>query len=483
MKASILGEVGQIAVSTSKMMTEWIADRKLDVKNWGRQKVVETSIKDSFVGKSARKTANQMLAELKQEYNYYEDLCIADVNGNLIASSNAELIGKVKVADRAYFKQAMQGEMPVSDVIKSKGTGNPVFVIASPIKEKDSVGGVFFGVIDVATFSIKFVDQVKVGESGYAYIYDQRGFVIAHPDKTLILDLNMNDLSFGKEMVAMGSGYMEYEWKDVVKSVAFEKDNLLGWTVGVGAKNAELLAPVKSLGAVNLSVTLIVVCAAVAVILFLVRSTTKPINAAVARLKDIAQGDGDLTQRLEVTTRDEIGEMATWFNTFLQNLQAMMEDIADNAGTLSNSSTKLASISQQMSDGAEKTSEATMEIKKQIEEVQGATRETVTDIGEISAVIGSVDEIVSTIAAAVEEQSVTTQDIAGNIAQASSGIQEVSTNVAQSSQVTESITSDIAEVNQLSNEMTTSSSQVNISAEDLSGLAEKINGMVGKFKV
>jgi methyl-accepting chemotaxis protein len=349
---------------------------------------------------------------------------------------------------------------------------------------------------------------------------------------------------------------------------------------------------------------------------FVSRGITVPINKAVARLKDIAQGEGDLTQRLEVETRDELGDMATWFNTFLQNLQGMIKDIATNSVTLSNASTELSAISQQMSAGAEQTSgksntvaaaseemstnissvaaameqaatnlnmvatateqmtasvneiaqnsekarkitgtavtkaqditkkvdalgnaaqaigkvteviteiseqtnllalnatieaarageagkgfavvaneikelakqtaEATLEIKNQIDGVQGSTAETVADINEICTVIGNVDETVGVIAAAVEEQSVTTQDIAGNISQASAGVQEVNTNVAQSTEVTVSISRDIAEVSQASNEMTNSSSQVNISAEELSGMAETINGMVGKFKV
>ncbi len=343
---------------------------------------------------------------------------------------------------------------------------------------------------------------------------------------------------------------------------------------------------------------------------------TGPINKAVARLKDIAQGEGDLTQRLAVDTRDELGEMASWFNTFLQNLQGMIKDIASNSVTLSNASTELSAISQQMSAGAEQTSgksntvavaseemstnissvaaameqaatnlnmvatateqmtasvneiarnsekarkitgtavskaqetskkvnelgtaaqaiskvteviteiseqtnllalnatieaarageagkgfavvaneikelarqtaEATLEIKNQIEGVQGSTRETVADITDICEVIAKVDETVGIIAAAVEEQSVTTQDIAGNISQASSGVQEVNGNVAQSTEVTISISRDIAEVSQASNEMTTSSSQVNLSAEELAGMAETINGMVGRFKV
>lgn len=100
----------------------------------------------------------------------------------------------------------------------------------------------------------------------------------------------------------MGSGIMEYKWKGAVKTVAFKKDAESSWTVGVGADNADILAAIKSLGMVNISVALMVVLAAAVLIILLVRATIKPINDAADRLRDIAQGEGDLTQRLAVTT-------------------------------------------------------------------------------------------------------------------------------------------------------------------------------------
>jgi methyl-accepting chemotaxis protein len=617
LKGAIIENVQNIANSTSDMMVSWIQDRRLEVKNWGKQDILRKATKNTYLGEAARKTANQWLTSVKEEYSYYETLDVTGTDGVVIASCNMDSIGEVNVNGSDYFQEAMQGRLAFSEVVRSQTTGGPVFVIASPIWDMDNVVGVFIGVVDLGAFSGKFVDTLKIGKNGYAYIYDQRGFVISHPkDKKLILDLNLNDLSFGKEMIGMGSGVKEYEWRGIVKTVAFKKDEFVGWTVAAGADNNDLLARVQSLGLINVTVGLIVVVTAVVVILFLVSSTIKPINNAVERLKDIAQGEGDLTQRLEVSTRDEMGEMANWLNTFLQSLQTMIKDIADNAGTLTNSSAELASISRQMSsdadeasgrsntvaaaaeemsthvnsvaaameqaaaklnmvatateqmtdsvgeiaqnsaqasqitgqavskakgtsqkvdalgsaaqaiskvteviteiseqtnllalnatieaarageagkgfavvaneikDLAKQTSEATLEIRRQIEEVQGATQETVTDIGEISDVIGKVDEIVSIIATAVEEQSTTTREIAGNISQAYSGIQEVNASVAKSSEATASITHDISEANQFYHEITNSSSQVRVSSESLSGLAEKINSMVGKFKV
>jgi methyl-accepting chemotaxis protein len=135
------------------------------------------------------------------------------------------------------------------------------------------------------------------------------------------------------------------------------------------------------------------------------RGITGPINNAVTRLKDIAQGEGDLTQRLEVHTRDELGEMATWFNTFLQNLQTMIKDIADNAVSLSNASTELSAISQQMSAGAEQTSgksntvaAASEEMSANVNSVAAAMEQAATNLNMVSSATEQMTASVSEIA-------------------------------------------------------------------------------------
>jgi methyl-accepting chemotaxis protein len=368
------------------------------------------------------------------------------------------------------------------------------------------------------------------------------------------------------------------------------------------------------------SFLVLILCGAVAlgvIVSFVItRSIIRPIGDVLFRLKDIAQGDGDLTTRLTVASKDEIGELARNFNMFVAKLQTMIQDIAENATTLAETSTELSAISTQLSAGSKQTSDksgvvavaaeemstnvnsvaaameqattnmslvastteqvtasvneiaknsenaqsitnravthatstmekvdnlgkatqaiskvteviteiseqtnllalnatieaarageagkgfavvaneikelarqtasATMKIRNQIEGIQKSTGETVTDIEQISDVIANIDEIVGTIAAAVEEQSTAMKEITLNISQASSGVKEVNQNVSQSSKATEDIAHDISEVNQAAAEMTNNSSQVNLSADELAGLAEKINTMVGSFKV
>lgn len=361
------------------------------------------------------------------------------------------------------------------------------------------------------------------------------------------------------------------------------------------------------------------ICAAVAMgVLFAwltTRSITGPIRQVTAGLKDVAEGEGDLTKRLDIDMQNEVGELASWFNVFIDKINGMIREIADNAGQLDGSSAQLKEIAARMSDGAEtmsgrtgsvaaaaeemstsmtsvaaaseqaaasvnlvaaaaeemtasvgeiasnsekarsitekavakansatdrvnqlgaaaaaiskvteviteiseqtnllalnatieaarageagkgfavvaneikelagQTARATQDIKGKIEDIQQSTGHTVSEIGEIATVIRNVNDTVGDIATAVEEQAATTREIAGNIAQASQGIQEVNENMAQSSAVAGEIAGDIGEVRNEAAGMSDNSTQVKTNADELAGLAERLNGIVGRFR-
>ncbi|MBW1764964.1 MAG: methyl-accepting chemotaxis protein [Deltaproteobacteria bacterium] len=82
----------------------------------------------------------------------------------------------------------------------------------------------------------------------------------------------------------------------------------------------------------------------------------QPINRVVAGLYDIAEGEGDLTMRLDSNSDDEVGELVKIFNRFLGTLQNMIKDIVHSAQTLSNSASGLSQISDQMSSESDNMS-------------------------------------------------------------------------------------------------------------------------------
>ncbi|MBN1848924.1 MAG: methyl-accepting chemotaxis protein [Deltaproteobacteria bacterium] len=138
---------------------------------------------------------------------------------------------------------------------------------------------------------------------------------------------------------------------------------------------------------------------------FTVISISKPLNRTVMMVKDIAEGESDLTKRLQVHGKDEIGELAKWVNTFIDNLHAMIRDIADNAGLLGSSSNHLSGLSEYMTRSVED-----MSFKSNT--VATATEQMSATMNSIAATMEQTAGNAGVVAASVEQMTATINEIA-----------------------------------------------------------------------
>ncbi len=131
----------------------------------------------------------------------------------------------------------------------------------------------------------------------------------------------------------------------------------------------------------------------------------KPLGEVVAVLKDIAQGEGDLTKRIAITGKDEVAELSSWFNTFIEKLQEIISEITNSATQVFNSSQELAGSSNQI---ASKTSE----VSSRTEKVSQATQQATDNVDSVSGAATEMSASVSSVATAIEEMSATLNEVA-----------------------------------------------------------------------
>jgi methyl-accepting chemotaxis protein len=105
------------------------------------------------------------------------------------------------------------------------------------------------------------------------------------------------------------------------------------------------------------------------------RVTTRPIHDLCLLLKDLAQGDGDLTRRLPATSGDETGQMARWFNTFMDKLHDVVGQVAQAAEWTYSTAQQLASASEQLSGGAQEQASSLEETAASLEEITATVRQ------------------------------------------------------------------------------------------------------------
>lgn len=133
----------------------------------------------------------------------------------------------------------------------------------------------------------------------------------------------------------------------------------------------------------------------------------KPLNQMIDRVRDMAQGEGDLTVRLEVKSKDEMSVLAGWLNVFVANLQTIIRQVAGNSSSLNEASYELTRLSKQMSGDAEGVSD-----KSNLVATAGV--EMSSNMETIAVAVEEVTSSMNMMAIAAEEMTSTINEIAKN---------------------------------------------------------------------
>ena len=177
----------------------------------------------------------------------------------------------------------------------------------------------------------------------------------------------------------------------------------------------------------------------------------RPLNKTIEILKDIAQGEGDLTIRLDDSAKNEMGQLGKWFNVFVSKLQGIIGDISGNCVELDKSSNSLLTISQKMSQGADSMSDrsdsvasAAEEMNSNMSSVAAAVEQSATNINMVSAAAEEMTSTINEIAQNTENTRATSNRAVERTKKASANIQNLSASAQVIGKVVETIT-DISE--------------------------------------
>lgn len=140
---------------------------------------------------------------------------------------------------------------------------------------------------------------------------------------------------------------------------------------------------------------------------WIVRSLMRPIQATINTLRDIAEGEGDLTKRLDQNRADELGELSKWFNAFADRIHDVICTISSNAKQLAASSNQLQTTATQLSVGVSDS-------KQQSASVSAAAEQMSMNMREVSESTDGMSHTIRAVAASVEEMNQTIREIARN---------------------------------------------------------------------
>ncbi len=240
--------------------------------------------------------------------------------------------------------------------------------------------------------AIDMINSLRYGPEGkdYLWINDFTPTMISHPFAAKLVGTDLTDYKdpHGKaiflEMVKVcresGKGYVDYmwQWKDqkdrIVPKISYVQTfKPWGWIIGTGVYINDVNDEIWSILFVVIGVFSGVIAIMFGIFYGISRMITTPINGITEMMKDIAERNGDLTKRIEITSRDEIGELGTWINTFINDIHDIIAQVSANA-------THLAQTIEQISSGNQNLSQRTSEQASALEEIATIIEEAVATI-------------------------------------------------------------------------------------------------------
>ena len=198
---------------------------------------------------------------------------------------------------------------------------------------------------------------------------------------------------------------------------------------------------------VIIAATIAAVLLGVVSALFSTRIIVRPVARVASGLRAIAEGEGDLTMRLDIKSKDEIGMLAHWFNLFIEKMDELVKQIAGNARQLGDSSGDLTRIARQISQGTDHMSErsngvaaAAEEMSANMNSVAAASEQAATNVNMVSDASSGMTRRISEIAANSEKARAITSDAVTKGQQTSNQVNDLGRAAEDISKVTEVIT-------------------------------------------
>ncbi len=293
----------------------------------------------------------RLFAQLAKSHSAYSYLSLGTREGGYVFWPGDPKLNSYDPRSRPWYQAAM------AQPGKTLRTGAYYWaadnvVLVSTVRSFANRLGEQGGVVNIDV-SLKqltdLVKQIRLGDSGYLMLTEGSDKVLVDPQQPEHNFKNLGQLGDGYAALAKsGKGLVEVELAGERYMANIQPSEALGWRFVGLVRESEVMAGVTRLTWIIAAIA--VVCAVLFAFAgaFFAGLIVRPIRGVANGLEGIAQGDGDLTARLEVRGRDETAQLAGWFNQFLEAIRSLIQRIGEAAVQIHATSGSTTEVSQEM---------------------------------------------------------------------------------------------------------------------------------------
>ncbi|KXG80805.1 methyl-accepting chemotaxis protein [Pseudomonas mosselii] len=277
---------------------------------------------------------------------------------------------------RGWYKAASAaGQTIVTEPYISVSAGKLVITLATPVQQGGRMIGVSGVDTDLQTIS-NLINTLDFGGRGHAFIVNGEGKVLIHPKGELALK-TLADVYPGNDL-RIGSGLKEVEVEGRRQFISFTHVDGVpsaDWYVALVLDQDAAFAMLGELRTSALVATLIAVVVIIALLGLLIRVLMEPLHVMGRAMRDIAEGEGDLTRRLNIHAQDEFGSLAQSFNRFVERIHESIREVASATGQVNAVASQVVNASNASIHNADQQSSRTSSVAAAINQLGAAAQE------------------------------------------------------------------------------------------------------------
>lgn len=312
-----------------------------------------------------------------------------------------------------------------------------------------SVAGIGMGINQVS----ELVKNYTIGEQGLAFLTDQEGKIQIHPNNEIKSGTSLSALFDNEVQVNL----LNKDKINIIKTsvnggrfLAAKFIPSLNWFVVIEIPTTEIFTPINNTSMQLVFMNIIVAIILIAIGLWVALGVARPIVRASNMLSDIASGDADLTKQMKVDTQDEVGKLASSFNSFVGQLQSLITTIASNSQDVNR-------IAQNLATSSNSTQRNTEEQQQSVDMIA-------TAMNEMGATVHEIARNANETANAAKQSSTETSSSQEIVRTSIEGINSLFGKMQSASEVIETLAQDVGEISSVLEVIRGISEQTNLLA-------------------
>ncbi len=274
---------------------------------------------------------------------------------------------------RPWYKDGLTaGKTILTEPYIDMSTGKMVISIVTPVsREVGVVGG------DLALDGlVEIINSLNFGGMGYAFLVNDQGKILVHPNKDLTMK-SMTDV-FPQNTPRLSKDPVEVELDGKTRILSFTQVKGLpsaNWYIGLSVDKDKAYAMLSKFRTSAVIATIIAVGFIIGLLGLLISALMRPLHTMIKAMEGIAQGEGDLTRRLNIHNHDEFGMLGKAFNHFVGRIHESIREVASATEHVNEVALRVVSASNSSMVNSDEQSNRTNSVAAAINELGAAAQE------------------------------------------------------------------------------------------------------------